>query len=438
MLKHIHDPKFRGMIIRRTTPMITKPGAVWDTAYQMYKDVSPKVKAGTKALKFEFPSGAVVQCGHCEHAKNKFDYQGSQVSLFLLDEAQQQLEEVVVYFISRMRTDADMKPQMKMTCNPEYSSFLRVWLQDAGYLDENNFGIPKPEMDGKVKYFIRIGNDMIWSDTEQYLFDTYGKDCGPMSFQFISAKCTDNPVLLSRDKSYLSKLKALPRIERMRLLDGAWLVTESSSGYFKKEWVTIVTENQLPQFKKLVRAYDLAGSLPSEKYVDPDYTVGVLGGCDSEGNIYILDMVRYRQRAAKVIENIIETAKKDGEDVIIAVPEDAGQAAKSAADAMCGKITAEGFRVRKKKVSNIKNRKVKMFEPFSVTAENEMVYVLKGDWNEAFFEELQRFDGSRNSGHDDIVDAVADLYDELVNRKVHKAIPFSSIDSPTMKAQMGL
>jgi len=76
MLKHVHDPKFRGMIIRRTTPMITKPGAVWDTAEQIYRDVEPKVKCGRKALKFEFPTGAVVQCGHCEHVKNKFDYQG--------------------------------------------------------------------------------------------------------------------------------------------------------------------------------------------------------------------------------------------------------------------------------------------------------------------------------------------------------------------------
>ena len=76
MLKHIHDPRFRGMIIRRTTPMLTKPGGVIDTTEAIYRDVEPKVRFGRKAMKYEWPSGAIIQCGHCEHEKNKFDYQG--------------------------------------------------------------------------------------------------------------------------------------------------------------------------------------------------------------------------------------------------------------------------------------------------------------------------------------------------------------------------
>ncbi len=47
-----------------------------------------------------------------------------------------------------MRTMAKMKPVMKITCNPEYDCYLRKWLQAAGYLDEANYGIPLPEMDG--------------------------------------------------------------------------------------------------------------------------------------------------------------------------------------------------------------------------------------------------------------------------------------------------
>jgi len=340
--------------------------------------------------------------------------------------------------MSRMRTDANMKPQMKMTCNPEYTSFLRRWLQDAGYLDENNYGIPKPEMDGVVKYFIRIGNDMLWGDTKEELLETYGSEQEPVSFQFISAKCTDNPILLERDKSYLSKLKALPRIERMRLLEGAWLVQPESAGYFKKEWCTIVTEASLPRFKKIVRAYDIAGTLPSDAYPDPDYTASVMLGQADDGCVYVIDATRYRERSGKVIQNIIDQAIEDGDDVIIAIPQDAGQAGKAACDSMCAAIQAEGFKVRKKKVSNIKNRKVKVFEPFSVTAENGMVYVLKADWNEVFFDELQRFDGTRNCGHDDLVDAVADAFDELVHKKTHRPIPFGTIDSPSLKKNAGM
>jgi hypothetical protein len=66
-LPYINDPKLRGMVIRRTIPMLTKPGAVSDSMYGMYKDVCPKVKYLSKAMKFTFPSGAEVQLGGMEY-----------------------------------------------------------------------------------------------------------------------------------------------------------------------------------------------------------------------------------------------------------------------------------------------------------------------------------------------------------------------------------
>jgi phage terminase large subunit-like protein len=45
------------------------------------------------------------------------------------------------------------------------------------------------------------------------------------------------------------------------------------------------------------------------------------------------------------------------------------------------------------------------------------VYVVKGDWNEAFFKELEAFGSGR--GHDDIVDALSDLYRMLINKTIN-------------------
>ena len=101
-----------------------------------------------------------------------------QVSAFLVDEAQQFEESQVVYFISRLRTAAPVKPVLMMTANPLYSSYLRVWLEKAGYLDDN--GLPKPEMDGVRRWFVRIGNEMVWAATKEELEETYGADCGPI------------------------------------------------------------------------------------------------------------------------------------------------------------------------------------------------------------------------------------------------------------------
>lgn len=332
-----------------------------------------------------------------------------------------------------------MKPQMKITCNPEYNCYLRKWLQQAGYLDEKNHGIPLKEMDGKTKWFVRQGNDMIWGDTREELVELYGEDSGIMSFCFISATCEDNPILLKHQPSYLNNLRSLPRIERMRLLDGAWLVQEQAAGHYKREWTHPIIVSDIPPLVKIVRAYDTAGSLPSEKYPNPDWTVGILMGMDSIGNIYILDMVRYRDRYAGVVDRMIQTGLKDQDewgDVVTYIPLDPSAAGKAAADQMAGALMKAGVTVKKNKTANTKNRKLKAFEPFSVVAENGMVYVVKADWNETFHEELEVFDPNVRiaSVHDDIVDATADSFAMIKVSKVHRAVQLPEINAPTLLA----
>ena len=364
-----------------------------------------------------------------------------QVASFLVDEAQQMLESQVIYFTSRMRTMADMKPVMKLTCNPEYNSFLRVWLQKAGYLDEANYGIPRPEMDGVESYFIRQGNEMIWSQDRNELEEKYGVDSGITSFRFISATCRDNPILLKHDPQYENRLRALPRIERMRLLEGAWLVQEESAGMYKKAWTNSIKFKDLPDMNKLVRAYDLAGSIPSEKYPDPDYTVSILMGEDNQNNVYILDMTRYRKRYAAVIDNIIETGQQDIDNwdggVTTYIPEDPNSSGKAAAQQMVNQLTSSGILVKKIKASNMKNRKAREFEPFAVAAENSMVYVVEAEWNDIFHEELELFDPSvRVSGlHDDIVDATAQAYLKIQTSNVFRPIALPMSPSPTRLSQ---
>jgi Terminase-like family. len=208
MLKWVHLPKFRGVMMRRVMPQITGPGGIWETGQDMYNAFGATVRS--KDVKFVFPSGATIVARGCEQEKDKYNLQGWQVSAFLLDEMQQFEESQVVYFISRMRTDAGMKTQMLGTCNPLYESFLRVWLEQAGYLDED--GIPLESRAGVKTWFIRQGNTMIWRDSQEELIEQYGANCGPMSFSFVPAKCTDNPVLMERDPTYLFKLQSLPRV----------------------------------------------------------------------------------------------------------------------------------------------------------------------------------------------------------------------------------
>ena len=439
MLQYVHMPQFRGVMVRRTTPMIKGVGGLLDTASNMYKDAVPSVKVKPSTMEFIFPSGAEIKMCHCERAADKHNFQGWQVSAFLVDEGQQMLEEQVVYFISRMRTMADMKPVMKITCNPEYNCYLRKWLQAAGYLDEKNHGIPLPEMDGVEKWFIRQGNDMIWAASQEELLAQYGQDCGPMSFRFISATCEDNPVLLKHDPLYVSRLKSLPRIERARLLDGAWLVQEESAGHYKRTWTTAISINDVPPMRRIVRAYDLAGSIPSEKYPDPDYTASCLLGVDDNDLIYILDVTRFRKRYAGVLDEIIDLGIRDQEDwggmVVTYIPEDPSSSGKAACQQMLAKISAQGITVKKMKTSNVKNRKLKAFEPFAVAAENSLVYVVKDEWNEMWHEELEVFDPSVRIGgvHDDMVDATADAFLNIKSKKIRGRFSGSGLSSGSSK-----
>jgi predicted phage terminase large subunit-like protein len=436
MLQYVHMPEFRGVMVRRTTPMLKGVGGLLDTASNMYKEAVPNIRVKPSTMEFSFPSGAEIKMCHCEREADKHNFQGWQVAAFLIDEGQQMLESQVTYFISRMRTMAPMKPVMKITCNPEYNSFLRKWLQDAGYLDESNYGVIKPEMDGVEKWFIRQGNTMIWSTTKEELLETYGDDCGPMSFRMISANCRDNPVLLQHDPLYESRLKSLPRVERMRLLEGAWLVQEEAAGHWKKEWCPKIVMADVPELTRVIRCYDLAGSIPSEKYPDPDYTAGVLAGVDKTGHIYILDVRRFRKRYAGVIQEIIDIGlqdQKDWGDVVTYIPEDPSSAGKASCAQMLNELTMSGLTVKKLRTSNTKNRKLKAFEPFAVASENGMVSIVKADWNDDYCEELELFDPSvRSSGvHDDMVDASGDCL--LVFKTIRKSriVPIPDVSSST-------
>lgn len=422
MLKWVHLPKFRGVMMRRVMPQITGPGGIWETGQEMYHEFGAVAK--TKEVKFVFPSKATIVARGCEQEKDKYNLQGWQVSAFLLDEMQQFEESQVVYFISRMRTDAGMQPQMLGTCNPLYESFLRVWLESAGYLDEE--GIPLESMAGVKTWFIRQGNDMVWRRTKEELLEQYGENCGPMSFSFVPAKCTDNPVLMERDPTYLSKLQSLPRVERSRLLDGSWYAKEQSSSLFQREWLTEVEFAQVKPCTR-VRAWDLACSLPSELNISPDYTASVLFSKSRDGEYVIEEVMRFRGRHGDVMQKILEVAERDGRDVTQYIPKDPGVGGSAYCQELIKLITSNNLMAKAMPVAG-RGGKIQRFGPFSAAAQANLIKIVRGctnDYenkilnnNDVFYDELERVDpGNTRKGHNDMFDAMADAF-EAVNKKV--------------------
>ena len=336
-----------------------------------------------------------------------------QYSLVIFDEATDFTEDMVVYLQSRMRNAyVDYSPQMFLMTNPDYSSFLRLWIQDY-YLDER--GIPLPEKTGHKRYFFRQGNTMLWYNSleEAEAVHGSGHSSGLSSFTFIGANCRDNPPLLKAQPDYISRLMSLPRVEKERLLDGSWFARSEASGLFKREWCGEVDHPNILATQR-VRSWDLAFSKPSELYPNPDYTRGVLISKDKAKVYTVEDVKSMRDRVHEVEKLIFSTAISDGKETMITIPQDPAAAAGAYAKDLQRRLAEMGFVCRL--VKPVKS-KVTRFAPFSSLAQAGFVNVVKADWNKEFYEELEIFDGDPKKKDDQVdccSDAVLVLNRELI------------------------
>lgn len=403
-LKFMNHPRATGIIFRKTSKMLTSPGSIWHEAVHLYSTLYPKdLIVRHQANEIVFPNGALLKFSHMQHEKNKYDHKGGQYSLVIFDEATDFSEDQVMYLVSRMRNAyVDYTPQMFLMCNPDFDSFLRLWIQDY-YLDSR--GIPLPERTGHKRWFYRQGNKMLWynSEEEARAVHGHGPTSGVNTFTFIGANCLDNPPLLKAQPDYLTNLMSLPRVERERLLDGSWFARPENSGLFKREWVQ---EVDFPngRAKKRVRSWDLAFTKPSEINPNPDWTAGVLVSKD-ETNVYTIEhVVRARDRVHEIEKLIFETAIRDGKGVTITIPQDPAAAAGAYAKSLQRRLAEMGFHV---KLCKPVNSKITRFAPFASLAQAGFVNVVRGDWNSDFYEELEIFDGDAKR-KDDQVDCCSD------------------------------
>lgn len=424
-LKFMQHPKATGVIFRRTSKMINAPGSIWHEAISMYSSVfKTGLRVKHRDNEIIFPNGAVLKFSHMQHASNMLDWKGSQLSFVGFDEATDFTEEMVVYLLSRMRNaHVDYKPQMFLLTNPDYNSFLREWIQDF-YLDPLT-GIPKEELAGVKRYFFRQGNTMLWYNSLEEAENVHGKgnESGIQSFTFIPATCRDNPPLLKAQPTYISNLMALPRVEMERLLLGSWFARPESAGLWKRDWVELV-DHPNGRARQRVRAWDLAFTKPSEQNKDPDWTRGVLMSKD-QSKVYTIEHVAsIRDRVHEVEKLIFQTAIQDGQDVVISIPQDPNAAAAAYARDLQRRLGEMGFICRLQKP--VKSKIVR-FAPFASVTQAGFVRVVKGDWNKAYFDELEIFDGN-GKAKDDQCDATSDCF-TLLNKEL--IIPTFSLDNFT-------
>ena len=406
-------PNSTGIIFRRTSKMLDAPGSIWQEAVQMYSAIFPNIRIKNREHEFVFANGSVLRFSHMQHEHNAFDHKGGQYGFVAFDEATDFTETQVTFLLSRMRnarTSKSYTPQMYLCTNPSYHSFLREWIEDF-YLDPND-GTPIPERTNVERYFVRNGNEMKWFDTRQEAEAIYGKSnsSGVRSFRFVSAKIWDNPFL--RDTDYLSNLMSLPRVQKLIMLEGSWSAREETSGYWHRNHVDIV-DFAPNRVKQRVMATDLAFTKPSEAVKDPDSSAFVLMSKDYNG-VYTVEYVHTMQDKVGAVESkIFELARHFGSDVIWSIPQDPNAQAGAYARDLQKRLAECGITCRLQKP--VKSKLVR-FQPFAAVTEARFVQVVKGEWNKAYFDQLEIFDGT-GKYHDDMVDATSDAF-LLLNKEM--------------------
>lgn len=382
---------------------------LWDTAHDMYGDFEGTTFNETKMI-VKFKSGATIQHKSCGSDRDLKNFDGGQYSLVVWDEAQWHSKNQISYLFSRVRSKAKGPHQVLATCNPHPDAAIRPFVE--WYLDQST-GIPIPERSGTVRYFAEYKGDWVFGDTAEELREKYSQALNPQTYRFIAATIRDNPVLMERDPDYLNRLENLKPSERARLLMGSWYVREEASKFFKREWVTFVDHPPVDACQR-IRAWDFGYTLQSEANRDPDYTASVLVSRSKEGIYTIEDATRFRKLAGEHVKEVVEQAKFDGiDDVQVVVPRENGPG-KAWSQYLTRELAEQGVPVKTVMVSGW-HGKLSRFKPVASLAENGHIQIVRGNWNEAFLNEIEAFDGARNSGgmHDDWVDALSDAVIQL-------------------------
>lgn len=429
-LKYTDTPNFIGVMTRRTTPQLHGPGGLLTKCKRTFSQVFGPDEHTWRAKdgKFVFhKSGAEIYLKHFETDDSDVNWQGAEANLFYVDEGTHFTQHQIQYIMSRMRNPScpEVKPHLKITCNPDADHFLRKWVEP--YLHED--GTPNRDRDGWVRYFSFSNGDFVWADTKEELYHNHGipyEDA--LSFMFISANVMDNPIVQKINPKYVSWLKGLKGVERARLLEGNWFVREEGASYFSRSWITEVLHVDEDEVLHTVRAFDFAGTLPNELNPSPDYTASVRMRKMKNGDYIIDDVRRCRIRHGQWEQFVLECWQDDPHGTEYIIPQDPGPAAQRATQLFCRRLAELGIPTKKERTNK---SKLDRFRPFASIAQNDGVKMVTGcandpdnnkrNDNDFYYTELEVFTGERKRGelgHDDMVDATSTAFTALASKTV--------------------
>ena len=110
---------------------------------------------------WRWPRGGKIKFAHLQFETTVYDWQGTQITLICFDELTHFSAHQFFYMVSRNRSTCGVRPYIRATCNPDANSWVAGFL--SWWIDPES-GRPIPERAGVLRYFIRIGENIVWAD----------------------------------------------------------------------------------------------------------------------------------------------------------------------------------------------------------------------------------------------------------------------------------
>lgn len=408
-LRHLGNPKFGAVIFRRTIPEITKEGALWDEAGNIYPLLGGEPNKNDHS--YVFPEGAKISFAHLQYDDTVKEWRGAQIVLIEFDQLETFTQKQFFYMLSRNRSTSGIRPYVRATCNPEpgwLADFLDWWIDEDGYAILERSGV--------IRWMVRENDQTYWADTREELERAYPNSI-PKSVTFILSTVYDNQILLEKDPGYMSNLQALSFVDRERLLGdkergGNWKIEPAAGKIFNKDWFEVI--DALPAgIQFFVRFWDFAAtkkqvSGTEKKKKDPDFTASVKMGMAGD-QIIIVDVTNEQMGPAQADTAMTNTASQDGKRTKIRWEEEGGASGKRDSYrivTMLKEYDARGVPSKGDKITRAK--------PLAAQALAGNVKLLRGPWNDMF---LTQMHGQPDLPHDDVMDAASGAYGELVGKR---------------------
>ncbi len=359
-LKYVHVPGTASLLVRRSYSHLSQPGGLIALSRAWLAGTATYHAA---TFTWHFPNGSTLTFGHLDSERDLDKYQGAEYQFVGFDELTQFPENYFRYLFSRLRRREGIGVPLRMRGSSNPGGIGHDWV--------------------KRRYIVEERDDR----------------------RFIPSLLTDNPSLDQAE--YLRSLEHLDPLTRQRLLEGDWDAT-ADGGMFKREWMHILGQWDVPKSLRPIRYWDRAATVP-QKGRDPDWTAGALVGFH-QGVWYVLDMQHFRGTSETNEKRIRQVAEADTRRVPVYMEREPGSSGLDVISHYARRVLP-GFTFRGVRPTGPKTERA---APVASAAEQGNLRLVAGPWVSAFLDEAGAFP---LGPHDDQIDAVSGAFGQLIKRR---------------------